>query len=61
MKPYRVRFFPEDQNGREEYMEFDTMEQAMELYDSLGGQAEIQMHDGERGCYEAVLYPTFEF
>ena len=60
MKPYRVRFWLENQDGREEIMYFDSIEQAMELYDSQNGKAEIQQYIEERHCYEAVVYPEFE-
>ena len=59
MKAYRVRYWLED--GSEDFWECDTMPQAMELYDSLDGKAEIQQYDAERHCYEAILFPTFEF
>lgn len=61
MKEYRVRYWLQDQDGREEYMEFDTMEEAQDFYDSQNGLAEIQKYDAERHCYEDVLYPTFEY
>lgn len=60
MKAYRVRYWPEDKDGAEELVEFDSIEQAMELYDNLNGKAEIQQYDAERHCYEAILFPTFE-
>ncbi len=41
MKEYRVKYWLEDQDGREDYMEFDTMDQAQVFYDSLDGKAEI--------------------
>lgn len=61
MKAYRVRFWHQDEDGREDFMEFDTMEQAIEFYDFLDGLAEVQMYDETRCCYESTLYPTFEF
>lgn len=61
MKPYRVKFWRQDQDGRVEYMECDTMEQAQQFYDSLGGQAEIQKYVEEIHGYEAIVYPEFEF
>lgn len=61
MKQYRVRFWHGDQDGREDSMECDSMEQAMELYDSFGGMAEIQKYVEEINDYEAIVYPTFEF
>ena len=59
-KRYRVRFWLEDQDGREEHMEFGTMAQAQAFYDSRGGKAEIQEYIEGRHGYEAVVYPTFE-
>lgn len=59
MKAYRVRFWNED--GSEGFWECDTMQQATELYDSLGGLAEIQQYDADRHCYEAILFPTLEY
>ncbi len=61
MKGYRVRFWHSDQDGREDYMEFDTMEQAQEFYDSLNGMAEIQEWNEKWGRWWAVVPPTFEF
>jgi len=60
MKPYRVRYWHQDEDGREDYMEFDTLEQAQEFYDSLGGMAELQEWNGKRGCWWAVQGPEFE-
>ena len=60
MKEYRVKFWHQDEDGREEYMEFDTMEQAQAFYDSLDGMAEIQRYVEEIHDYEIVVYPTFE-
>lgn len=31
MKPYRVKFWQQDEDGRVEYMEFDTMDQAQQF------------------------------
>nr|WP_296458289.1 hypothetical protein [uncultured Acetatifactor sp.] len=61
MKPYRVRFWSQDGNGQEEFMGFDTMEQAQSLYESLDGLAEIQQYSEERHEYEALVYPEFEY
>lgn len=61
MKPYRVRFWLENEDGREECMYCDSIEQAMEFYDSQDGKSEIQQYDEERHCYETILFPTFEF
>lgn len=61
MKKYRVRYWHQDQDGREDCMEFDTMEQAQQFYDGLDGMAEIQQYVEEIHGYEAVVYPTFEF
>ena len=60
MKPFRVRFCHQDEDGREEYMEFNTREGAQAFYDSLGGRAEIQRYVEEIHDYEVVVYPTFE-
>ncbi len=59
MKEYRVRYWGLD--GGDEFMEFDTMEQAREFYDSLDGLAEIQKHDAAKHVYEMVLPPEFEY
>ncbi len=60
MKEYRVKYWLEDQDGREEYMEFGSVEQAQAFYDSLDGKAEIQKYVEEIHDYEVVVYPTFE-
>ncbi|MCI9191762.1 MAG: hypothetical protein HFH84_19715 [Lachnospiraceae bacterium] len=60
MKEYRVKYWREDGDGREEYMEFETMDQAQAFYDSLNGKAEIQKYVEEIHDYEVVAYPTFE-
>ena len=39
----------------EDYMGFNTMEQAKEFYDSLGGKAEIQKYIEERHEYEGIV------
>lgn len=59
MKPYQVKFWNED--GSEGFWEFDTIQQAMELYDSLDGLAEIHQYNEDRHCYEAIIYPEFEY
>lgn len=59
MNEYRVRYWRED--GSEDYMGFNTMEQAQEFYDSLNGMAEIQKYIEERHEYVGVVYPEFEF
>jgi len=61
VKEYRVKFWHQDEDGREDYMEFDTGEQAREFYDSLGGMAEIQKWNEELHNFEAEEFPTFEF
>lgn len=53
MKEYRVKYWLEDQDGREEYMEFGSVEQAQAFYDSLDGKAEIQKYVEEIHDYEA--------
>lgn len=60
MREYRVKYWHQDEDGRDEYMEFETMEQAQAFYDSLGGRAEIQRYVEEIHDYEVVVYPTFE-
>lgn len=60
MKPFRVRFLRPDEDGREECMEFDSMEQAQAFYDGLNGKAEIQKYIEDRHAYEMVVAPTFE-
>lgn len=60
MKEYRVRFWHQN-DGREDYLEFDTPEEAQAFYDSLDGKAEIQRYVEEIHDYEAVVYPAFEF
>ena len=60
-KEYRVKFWRSDQDGREDFTECDTMEEAQEIYDSFGGMAEIQKYVEEINDYEAVVYPEFEF
>ena len=54
-KEYRVKVWHWDEDGREDYMEFDTMEQAQAFYDSLDGMAEIQRYVEAIHGYEAVL------
>lgn len=60
MKEYRVKYWHRDGDGREDYMEFDTMDQAQVFYDSLDGRAEIQRYVEEIHDYEVAVYPTFE-
>lgn len=60
MKKYRVRFWYSDQDGRKDYMEFGTMEQAQVFYDSLNGMAEIQEWNEKWGRWWMVVPPTFE-
>lgn len=60
MKEYRVNYWHQDEDGREEYMEFDTMEQAQDFYDSLGGEAEIQKYIEDFHGYETVMHPESE-
>ena len=60
VKEYRVKFWRSDEDGREDYIEFDREEQAMIFYNSLDGKAEVQKYIGERHEYEAVVYPEFE-
>ncbi len=60
MKEYRVKYWHPDEDGREDYMEFETREEAQAFYDSLGGRAEIQRYVEEIHDYEVAVYPTFE-
>lgn len=60
VKEYRVKFWRSDEDGKEDYLEFDREDQAMEFYNSLDGKAEVQRYVEERHEYEAVVYPTFE-
>lgn len=60
MKDYRVRYWHQDQDGREDYMEFDTMEQAREFYNSLDGMAEIQQWNEKWGLWWTIQGPEFE-
>ncbi len=60
MKPYRVKYWHLDEDGREEFMEFETWEGAKIFYDSLDGKAEIQRYVEEIHDYEVVVYSTFE-
>ena len=60
MKEYRVKYWHRDGDGREEYMEFETREEAQAFYDSLDGKAEIQRYVEEIHDYEVAVYPTFE-
>ena len=59
MKEYRVKYWLEDQDGREDYMEFDTMDQAQVFYDSLDGNGEIQRYSEERHAYETIVEPEY--
>ncbi|WP_276950622.1 hypothetical protein [Acetatifactor muris] len=58
-KQYRVKF--QDDGGKVIFREFDTMEQAQDLYNSLDEKAEIQKFNEDLGHYEIVVYPTFEY
>lgn len=60
MREFRVKYWHENYDGREDYMEFDTMEEAQAFYDSLGGRAEIEKYNEERHYYETVVRPEFE-
>lgn len=57
-KQFRVRFWHQD--GGEDFMEFDTMEQAEKFYRLMDGKAEIQEWKPEVRDYEAKVYPEFE-
>jgi hypothetical protein len=59
MKEFRVMYWGPDSG--DEFMEFDTMEQAQEFYDSLNGVATIQRYFAEFHDYVDIQYPTFEY
>lgn len=59
MKEYRVKYWHRDGDGREEYMEFDTMDQAQVFYDSLDGNGEIQRYSEELHAYETIVEPEY--
>lgn len=61
MDRYRVRYWHLDEDGREDYMGFDSMEQAQGFYRSLDGVAEVQQYDEKRHRYETILFPEFEY
>lgn len=56
VKKYRVRIWRSDGDGGDEFVEADTMEQAMELYSS-SELAEIQQYDEAQHRY--VPLPKF--
>lgn len=58
---YRVRYWHLDEDGREEFVGFGSMEQAQEFYRSMDGLAEIHQYNEDRHCYEAIIYPEFEY
>ena len=58
MKEYKVKFWNED--GSEDYLEFETLGQAQGFYDSLDGKAEIQRYVDRLHAYEAIAGPTYE-
>lgn len=58
-KKYRVKIQGDD--GAVSFQEFESREQAQELYDSLNGKAEIQRFVEVISDYETIVYPTFEF
>lgn len=59
MKEYRVRFWRED--GSEDFLEFDSMEQAQAFYDGRDSVAEVQRYIEGRHTYETIVAPTYEF
>lgn len=59
MDRYRIKYWCED--GAEGYIGFDTLEMATEFYESMEGLAELQQYIEERHCYEAIIYPEFEY
>ena len=60
MKEYRVRFWHQDEDGRQDSMEFGTREEAQAFYNSVSGQAEIQQYVDRLHAYEMVVAPAFE-
>lgn len=60
MKEYRVKYWREDEDGRQDSVEFDTREEAQAFYDSLDGRAEIQKYVDRLHAYEAIVAPAFE-
>ncbi len=48
-------------DGGDKFMEFDTMEQTQEFYESLNGVATIQRYFAEFHAYVDIQYPTFEY
>lgn len=55
VKEYRVKFWHQDQDGREESFECDSLEQAREFCHGLNGVAVIQMYNEECHTYEDVI------
>lgn len=52
MKEYRVMIFREDQDGRADLYECDTLKQAQEIRNKPGGITVIQKYNSERHSYE---------
>ena len=52
VKEYRVMIFREDQDGRADLYECDTLKQAQEMRNDQGGITVIQKYNGERHKYE---------
>lgn len=59
MDKYRIRYWCED--GSEGYIGFDSQAMAEDFYRSMEGPAELQEYNEDRHCYEAIVYPEFEF
>ena len=59
MDKYRIKYLCGD--GSEGYIGFDSMEMATGFYESMEGPAELQQYNEDRHCYEAVVYPEYEF
>ncbi|HBA49688.1 MAG TPA: hypothetical protein DCZ91_18210 [Lachnospiraceae bacterium] len=61
MDRYRIKYWCED--GSEGYIGFDSLEMAVGFYESMEGEgpAELQQYIEERHCYEAIIYPEFEY
>lgn len=60
MGKFRVRFWHEDEDGREDFLEFATMKQAAEFYHSLDGMAELQEWNEKWKRWWTVWGPEFE-
>ena len=53
IKQYQVKYWGD--GGEVIFRGFDTMKQAQDFYDSLGGKAEIQKYNDYLRCYESAV------